>query len=109
MTKVRITKLNNRIVEVECDGHTGYGVYGEDIVCASLSSVVQTALLGLLAVAKIDVQLERDDEKGYLKFSVQKDLDGEELIKTNAILDTMMCGISDLVEGFSDFIDLEVR
>lgn len=29
------------------DGHAGYGAYGEDIVCAAVSSVAQAALLGL--------------------------------------------------------------
>ena len=107
MTKVKITKKDNHIIKVECDGHTGYGVYGEDIVCASLSSVVQTAVLGLLAVAKVAVDLVRDDERGYIKFSVNPS-HGEAQIKADAILDTMLCGISDLNEGFSDFIELEV-
>ena len=43
MTDVKITKKDGSIVSVVCDGHTGYGVEGEDIVCAALSSVVQTA------------------------------------------------------------------
>ncbi|MBQ7579304.1 MAG: ribosomal-processing cysteine protease Prp [Clostridia bacterium] len=108
MTKVKIVKQNNKIKEVECDGHTGYGVYGEDIVCASLSSVVQTALLGLLVVAGINVDVSRLDERGYLKFTISDNLSGDQEIKANAILDTMLCGISDLVEGYSDFIELEV-
>ena len=29
MTKVTITKLNSNITEIECDGHTGYGVSGD--------------------------------------------------------------------------------
>ena len=109
MTKVKITKTNGIITEVECDGHTEYGVYGEDIVCASLSSIVQTAVLGLVGVAKIDINLERDEKRGYIKFNVPIDLSGETLIKVKAILETMLCGISDLHEGFSDFIDLEVK
>ena len=43
MTVIRIGKKNGKIVSVECDGHTGYGVEGEDVVCAALSSIVQTA------------------------------------------------------------------
>lgn len=109
MTKVRINKKNNEIYMVECDGHTNYGVYGEDIVCASLSSIVQTAVLGLVAVAKIDVSLERDEKKGYLKLLIPENLNTQAREKANVILDTMLCGISDLHEGFSDFIDLEVR
>ena len=55
MTTVKFGKSDNRIVSVECDGHTGYGVEGEDIVCAALSSIVQTAVLGVMRVAGINV------------------------------------------------------
>lgn len=109
MTKVKILKRNNKIFEVECDGHTNYGEKGEDIVCASLSSIVQTAVLGLLMVATVKVDMKRDDENGYLKFTIPEKLDESEDVKACAILDTMLCGISDLYESFSDYIELEVK
>ena len=70
MTKVVISKKDNKIFEVECDGHTNYGEKGEDIVCASLSSIVQTAVLGLLMIALVELNMKRDDERGYLKFTL---------------------------------------
>jgi len=109
MTHVEVFKRNNQIYKIVCDGHTGYGVAGEDICCASLSSVVQTAVLGLMMVAGVNVELERDEKRGYLSAEIVEDLDGERLIQANAILDTMFCGIADLNEGFSDFIELEVK
>ena len=109
MTKVVILKRNNKIFEVECDGHTNYGENGEDIVCASLSSVVQTAVLGLLMIVMVEVEMQRDDELGYLKFTLPENLDETQEIQACAILDTMLCGISDLYEGFSDYIELEVK
>ncbi len=109
MTKVVILKRNNKIFEVECDGHTNYGEKGEDIVCASLSSIVQTAVLGLLMVAETELEMERDDERGYLKFTLPEKLSNKQEIQASAILDTMVCGISDLYESFSDFIELEVK
>ena len=109
MTKVDIYKKGNHIKRVVCDGHTMYGVAGEDIVCASLSSVVQTAVLGLMMVVGANVDLERDEKDGYLSMTLLEELDGERLIQADAILDTMLIGISDLNEGFSDFIELEVK
>jgi len=108
MTTVKIVRKFNRITEVECDGHTGYGCEGEDIVCAGLSSIVQTALLGLMNVAGIKAGIIRDDEEGYLKIMVPDNIDEEARKKADIILDTMLLGISDLREGFSDFIELEV-
>lgn len=109
MTKVTITKCNNKIATVECDGHTNYGERGEDIVCAALSSVVQTALLGLLVVACVEVDIKRNDEEGYLKFSLPQNLNNADAEKCETILQTMLCGVSDLHTGFSDFIELEVK
>lgn len=109
MTKVTITKRNNKIATVECDGHTNYGERGEDIVCAALSSVVQTALLGLLVVACVEVDIDRNDKEGYLKFSLPQNLNNADAEKCEIILQTMLCGVSDLHTGFSDFIELEVK
>ena len=108
MTDIKITKKANRVVKVECQGHTGYGEEGEDIVCAALSSIVQTALLGLLAVAKIKVEFHRDDNEGKLIFGLPDNLSKDKEHDASIILDTMLCGICDLREGFSDFINLEV-
>ena len=109
MTKVSIFRRDNKIFEVECDGHTNYGEKGEDIVCASLSSIVQTAVLGLLMIAELELEMKRDDELGYLKFTLPEKLDDKQDIQASAILDTMLCGISDLYESFSDYIELEVK
>lgn len=109
MTKITVTKKNNEIVELECDGHTDYGVHGEDIVCSALSSIVQTAVLGLMMVAGINVSLKRDENRGYLKLTLPQNVSPEARHDANVILNTMMCGISDLREGFSDFIELEVK
>lgn len=108
MTVVTVIRKDGSIVEVECDGHTDYGEEGEDIVCAALSSVVQTAVLGLMQVVGINVDLKRDDRRGYLKMSLPQ-LNREMRRDADTVLNTMLCGIADLQEGFSRFIKLEVK
>ena len=95
MTKIFVTKQNNSIVEIECEGHTGYGV--------------QTAILGLFSVAGVNLDYKTDDKRGYLKATLPKNLDKATRHDCDVILNTMMLGIADLHEGFSDFIELEVR
>ena len=90
-------------------GHTGYAASGEDIVCAALSSVIQTALLRLLQVAGINVLYERDDEDGYLMFELPDDITDQQAHDADVILSTMYMGIADLVESYSDYIKLEVK
>ena len=112
MTNVSITKKNGEIVKVVCDGHTNYGVSGvsgEDIVCSALSSIVQTAVLGILMVAGVNLNLTRNEERGYLSFEIPNGISQEQRHDVSVILNTMFCGISDLREGYSDFIELEVK
>lgn len=109
MTEVKIRKKDGKIVSVYCDGHTDYGDEGEDIVCAALSSVVQTAVLGLMGVAGINVGLHRDAERGELELILPAKLTGEERHDADVILETMLMGISDLYEGYSKYIKLEVK
>ena len=109
MTKIKIKKKQNSIISVECDGHTGYGVQGEDIVCSAISSIVQTAALGLLMVAAINAEIKRDDKKAYFAIILPKELTEQERHDADIILGTMLCGIQDLREEYSDFIELEVQ
>ena len=109
MTNIKISKKNNSIFKVVCDGHTNYGISGEDIVCSALSSIVQTAVLGILTVVGINLNLTRDEKRGYLEFQIPSDITSEERHDIDVILNTMLCGISDLREGYSDFIELEVN
>lgn len=108
MTVIEIVRRSGHIVSLSADGHTGYGVEGEDIVCAALSSIIQTALLGLMQVAGINVKFARKDDEGYLKFELPQ-LDDSLRRDADMILDTMLVGISDLYETYSDFIELKLK
>lgn len=109
MTVVKVERKFGHIVFVEASGHTGFGVEGEDIVCAALSSIIQTAMLGLMSVAGLNIKLERDDDAGYLKAVLPENISESERHNADMILETMLCGVSDLYESYSHFIKLEVK
>ncbi|MDR3021609.1 MAG: ribosomal-processing cysteine protease Prp [Clostridiales bacterium] len=108
MTTVKIGRQNKNIVSLHSFGHTEFDVQGQDIVCAALSSIIQTAALGLMQVVGIDIGLVRDDNKGKLSFSLPS-LSESDRLKANCILDTMLLGIADLHDTYSDFIELIVN
>lgn len=108
MTDVTITRKDNHIVEVVASGHTGYGESGEDIVCAGISTLIQSALLGLLQVAQINVKYTVNEQKGSLRFTLPENLTQEERHDADVILNTMLCGLNDFYTEYSDFINLEV-
>lgn len=107
MTKVTITRQDNHIIKVECIGHTDYAEHGEDIICAALSSIVQTALLGLMQVAGVPAEYSTDEEIGYLMIEIPN-LNDKLRHNADMILETMLIGINDLHLSYSDFIELEV-
>ena len=109
MTNVKFSRKNGKFVGVECSGHSEYTEYGSDVVCAALSSVVQTAVLGLMQVVGINVAYEIDEEKGYLKATLPQNLSAEQAHDADVILKTAYLGASDLYEQFSDYINVEVE
>lgn len=108
MTEVVVTRKEGSIVCVKASGHAGYSKSGEDIVCAALSSVIQTAILGLCNVAKIDCKYSINDDLGCLELEIPN-LGKEDRHNADLILETMLCGIADLHEGYSKYIKLEVK
>ncbi|MBQ7653164.1 MAG: ribosomal-processing cysteine protease Prp [Clostridia bacterium] len=109
MTTVKVIKEKERIKSIECDGHTGYGVEGEDIVCAAISSIVQTAVLGVLSVAGVNADYKIDEKRGWLKLTIPDRITPEQAHDVDVILKTLMLGVADLHESFSDFVELEVK
>lgn len=109
MTDIKVFKKGDMFTKISCDGHTGFGVFGEDIVCAALSSIVQTAALGMLGVAGANVAINRDDKNGFFEIIIPEDLSESVAHDVQVIFATMMCGLSDLHSQYSDFIEMEVQ
>lgn len=107
MVNVKISRHNTRIKVVEIKGHAGYAKYGKDIVCSAISAIASTALLGLIRVSSQSVEYTRDDKVGYLRFLVPLGNTEEEIIKQEAILETMLLGLMDLEQGYQSFINLK--
>lgn len=108
MTHITIKKQNGSIVEVVADDHAGFGVEGEDIVCAGVSTLINTALLGLVQVAGINVNYHINVEQANVRFTLPSDMDNAMRHDADVILSTMLCGLTDLRTEYSDFIELEV-
>lgn len=109
MTQIKFFRKNGKLVGVEANGHTGYAEEGEDIVCAAASSIIQTAVLGLMQLLGIAVEFETDANKGYLKAILPSKITAEQSHDADIILRTAYLGVSDLYEEYSDYINLEVE
>ena len=105
MITVTVTRAGRRVNRVEIKGHAGYAKFNKDIVCAAISSIAQTALLGIMKYSdnKVDYTMGED---GYLRFTVP---DGDNNEVVDAIVETMILGIKDVEAGYGTFVKLEEK
>ena len=106
MTDIKFFKNNGVFVGFECTGHSGYAKSGKDIVCAAISSLTQSVVLGLQDVC--NAKIEVSDNDGYLKVELPKSLSKTKLDKAQVIFETLYIGIEDLKKGYSKYISMEV-
>jgi len=107
MIEVRINYQGNDIVSFQVKGHAGFAPDGQDIYCAGVSAVAQTALLGLSI--NLSIQPEYQVEEGWLQCRLPEGLDQEDMEKAQIILSTMEAGMLAMQEAYCNFIKLEVR
>lgn len=91
-------------------GHAGYAPTGEDIVCAGVSALVQTAAAGLKCFLSQE-PLVKDRTKDlcdvFVKLMLPEDLTEEEKNTAQVILKTMELGMRGIAASYGRY--LEVR
>lgn len=104
MTKVVIFRNEEgKIVGFNSEGHVGLSPEGKDIVCAGVSTLLQTAVMGLEGYLKLEPKVEQ--EKGSLKCRLERDyfLDRE----VDSILETMLLGLYAIEREYPDHLEIE--
>ena len=67
MIIIEVTSINNEIVSIEMNGHSGYAESGKDIVCAGVSSLVYAAINSFDSIEEQRISI--DD--GMLKLNLR--------------------------------------
>ena len=108
MTKIKFFKKQDKFIGFECKGHTGYSESGQDVLCATISGITQSCLVGLLRVVKVSPKCTRDDESGYLKIELPNNLNIDKVEESNILIAVVYESIMDLIDGYSEYISMEV-
>jgi uncharacterized protein YsxB (DUF464 family) len=89
-------------------GHAGAAPPGEDVVCAGVSAVAQTALLGLDAFLPggFDWELQTDGRIGCF---LKEGLSPEEGRAADIILGTLKLGLESIEDNYGDYIQIKNR
>jgi len=85
-------------------GHAGFDVPGKDIVCAAVSAVVQSAVIGLTEVIGLDIEYMQ--KNGNAHCIIPDNIDHYEREKADIVLKTMLYGLRSIQTGYSNFVSV---
>ncbi|WP_054691983.1 ribosomal-processing cysteine protease Prp [Syntrophomonas palmitatica] len=107
MIKITLDYRDDVIESFNVEGHAGSGPYGQDIYCAGVSAITQTALLGL--AKHISLQMDYVIREGYISCKLPAALSDAEREKAQVILSTMEAGLLAMQEAYSDYLRVVIR
>lgn len=107
MIHISVAKEEGFIREFSVEGHAGYDEAGYDIVCAAVSAVVQTAVLGLTDVIGLEPGYSQRD--GFIKCVIPAGLTAEDAAAADTVLRTMLAGLRSIQIGYKDYISINER
>ena len=104
MTTITVYSTAGHVTGFEAKGHSGYAAAGEDIVCAAVSALTQTAYLGLVEYVSPETQVRQ--KGGALRVTLPQGLSEGQLEKAELILGTMLIGLRSAEENYSDYLKI---
>jgi len=107
MTNVQLYKKNQNIVKVKVFGHSGYAEAGSDIVCASISSLAEALIVGIIEVLKIDAKSNIDEKEASLEISLPEDLSEMDLEKTQILFKTFEVSVKGVAKEYPKYIKIK--
>jgi uncharacterized protein YsxB (DUF464 family) len=98
MITVTVTRENGDPVGFKVSGHANMGEYGEDLVCAAVSAIVQTAILGITEVCHISAGVSI--EEGETVCILSKDASADAIQRAGIVIDTMIAGLRSIQQSY---------
>ena len=101
-TRVTVTRTRaGTISSITTEGHSGYAANGEDIVCASVSSLMQALWVGFEEILKVpDLRTERDGAIPRMRLAWDPDIHGTQLLAR-----TIARSLETIGESYPDYVE----
>ena len=109
MINITIVKSNNKIITIEATGHSGYAESGQDIVCASVSSLTQALINGLIEVVKITPKYVIDEDIPHLSVTLPKEMEEEKSKYAQVLMCSTCLALKDIANSYSKFIKIKEK
>lgn len=107
MTRVEFYKTDLGWQGFKALGHSGYAEHGEDIVCAAVSVLTQTAVLGLTELLGIEGLVQIDENEGLLVCLLPPDLDEGVWEQAQLILDVLHLGLTATAKEYGNHVSVK--
>ena len=106
MVKVEFVRRSGNIVSFKIQGHAmpKEAKLDVDLICAAISAISQTTVIGIEEVLKIKAKYEIED--GFLNFNLENQT-LEDIERCQVLLETMMLGLTSIEINNSDNIKVE--
>lgn len=103
MVTVQVRQANDgAITELKVSGHAGYAEHGSDIVCAAVTALVGTALIGIEQVAAHPFEGKASSGRAYCKLKPGGTV--ESAAKAQVILRTTVLGLQDIARDYPKYV-----
>jgi len=99
MVKINIKNEKENIKKIIIEGHSGYGVSGNDIVCASISSIAITSINAMLKFSNDGILYKVSD--GLLEIEILKNTK-----EINILLENMIESLEDIEKQYEKYIKI---
>ena len=110
MIKIEIQRQNGKITYFEIKGHADFSGYGDDIICAAVSSVGQMTINGLIETLKLQKKLEYIEKDGLITCDLKdSELTDDELEKADILIESMYSYLKAVARSYSEFVKLEEK
>ena len=103
MIKLVVFKDAESFKGLTCEGHAGYDEYGQDIVCAGVSTLVINAINSIDSFTLDEFADEEDEDTGFISFEfINKPSEAASLL-----ISSMILGIEGIAESVgSDYVQI---
>ncbi len=95
-------RREERLAGFRVAGHAGFADHGQDIVCAAVSALAQTAVLALERLTEATVSV--DIGEGSLACRVEKA--GEHSTRAWIILESMRLGVQEIAAHYPEYVEI---
>ena len=98
MITVTVVREQGTVVGFTVSGHANRGAYGEDLVCAAVSAVVQTAILGIREVLNISAGVSI--QEGQTFCILEQGVTPKATERAAIVFDTMLLGLKSIQASY---------